>query len=83
MDPLRVDAGELTTEEILDTLREGRRVVVTAELFGDERDLTLRHDGDVFYCDTPTRLHKHAEEDEMRSCIEEMGYGRAPEAEAE
>ncbi|MFC7135920.1 hypothetical protein [Halobaculum litoreum] len=83
MQPLEVDAGELTAAEIIDALREGRRVVVTADLFGSERKLTLRHDGETFYCDTPTRLHKHQEEAEMLLCIERMGYARQPDEEAE
>ncbi|WP_277554448.1 hypothetical protein [Halobaculum limi] len=80
MSPLEVDAGELTAEEIIEAIREGRRVVVTADLFGSERRLTLRHDGETFYCDTPTRLHKHQEEAEMLACIEKMGYARTPDA---
>lgn len=76
MTPLEVDAGELTAEEIIDTLREGRRVVVTADLFGSEQTLTLRHDGETYYCDTPTRLHKHDDEAGMIGCIEKMGYAR-------
>lgn len=74
MKPLRATAGELTADEILEAIREGRRVVVSTEMFGEDYDLTLRHDGETYYCDTPTRLHKHAEEDEMRKCIERMGY---------
>jgi hemin uptake protein HemP len=76
MDPLRVQAGELAVEEILDALREGRRVVVVTELLGSEHEVTLRHDGSTYYCDTPTTLHKHAEEAEMRECIENQGYAR-------
>ncbi|WP_425601383.1 hypothetical protein [Halobaculum magnesiiphilum] len=76
MTPLEVDAGELTAEEILDALREGRPVVVTADLFGSEQTLTLRHDGETFYCDTPTRLHKHDDEAGMLTCIEKMGYAK-------
>ncbi|MFC7097385.1 hypothetical protein [Halobaculum marinum] len=83
MQPLEVDAGELTTAEIIDALREGRRVVVTADLFGSERKLTLRHDGETFYCDTPTRLHKHEAEEDMVLCIERMGYSRDDEADAD
>ena len=74
MDPLHVEAGELTAEEIITELETGRRIVVTAELFGAQREMTLRHDGETFYCDTPTRLHKHDATDEMRECIERMGY---------
>ncbi|MFB6159621.1 MAG: hypothetical protein ABEJ61_00405 [Haloferacaceae archaeon] len=74
-DPLRVDAGELTAEEILDALRDGRRVVVRTEVLGGH-EVTLRHDGTTFYCDTPTTLHKHEAEGEMRDCIERMGYAK-------
>jgi hemin uptake protein HemP len=77
MDPLRIDAGELTAEEILDALSDGQRIVVSADLFGSEREMTLRHDGETYYCDTPTRLHKHEDEDEMLACIERMGYGKS------
>ncbi|MFB6250301.1 MAG: hypothetical protein ABEI27_01210 [Halobellus sp.] len=76
-DPLRIESGELTATEILDELREGRRVVVEAELLGGTHQLSLRHDGETYYCDTPTTLHKHDDEAEMRTCIENMGYGRA------
>lgn len=76
MTPLEVDAGELTAEEIIDALRDGQRVVVTADLFGSEQKLTLRHDGETFYCDTPTRLHKHDDEAGMLTCIEKMGYAK-------
>ncbi|QZY00694.1 hypothetical protein [Halobaculum rubrum] len=80
MTPLEVDAGELTAEEIIDAIREGRRVVVTADLFGSEQTLTLRHDGETFYCDTPTRLHKHDDEAGMLTCIEKMGYAKGDDA---
>jgi len=78
-DPLRVDAGELTAEEIMVALREGRRVVVRTEMLGGTHEVTLRHDGEVFYCDTPTTLHKHHEEAEMVACIDNMGYARPAE----
>lgn len=81
MEPLRAQAGEMSADEIIDALREGRRVVIRTEMFGSSYDLTLRHDGTTYYCDTPTRLHKHDEEDEMRECIERMGYGRDEAAE--
>ena len=74
-DPLHIGAGELTADEIIDEMRSGRRVLVSVELFGDEEEVALRHDGDTYYCDTPTRLHKHPDEEGMRTCIENMGYG--------
>lgn len=72
--PLRVKAGELDAEAVIDALNEGRRVIVTTELVGSEHEVTLRHDGSVYYCDTPTTLHKHESEDGMRQCLDRQGY---------
>jgi len=74
-EPLVVEAGELDTEALLEAMEDGQRVVVRTEFLGGEHEVTLRHDGDTYYCDTPTRLHKHESADEMRTCLEEQGYG--------
>ncbi|MEF8818951.1 MAG: hypothetical protein V5A31_03130 [Haloferacaceae archaeon] len=74
--PMRIEAGEHSADEIIAALREGRRVVVRTEMLGGDHEVTLRHDGTTFYCDTPTTLHRHEEETAMRECIENMGYGR-------
>lgn len=74
--PLRVSAGELSADEIIEQVRDGRRVLVTVEAYGSESEVALRHDGTTFYCDTPTRLHRHDDEAGMRECIANMGYGR-------
>ncbi|AZH24001.1 hypothetical protein [Haloplanus aerogenes] len=76
MSTLTVEAGELTASEILDALESGQRVVVRVEMLGGVHEVTLRHDGTIYYCDTPTTLHKHQSVDEMRTCIEKMGYSR-------
>ncbi|WP_101298080.1 hypothetical protein [Halegenticoccus soli] len=76
-EPLRAKSGELTAEEILAALREGRRVVIETEMLGSTHEVTLRSDGETYYCDTPTTLHKHATEEEMRTCIRKMGYGKS------
>ncbi|MDS0296170.1 hypothetical protein [Halogeometricum luteum] len=76
-EPLRAKSGELTVEEIIDAVREGRRVVVEAEMLGGVHEVSLRHDGTTYYCDTPTTLHKHADEEGMRDCIVKMGYARS------
>lgn len=73
-DTLRAAAGELDAEAILTALDEGRRVVITTERFGTHHEVTLRHDGTRYYCDTPTTLHRHESRDEMRRCITEQGY---------
>lgn len=73
-DPMFVAAGEVRPEEILDALNEQRRVVVCTEVLGTEYEVTLRWDGNTYYCETPTRLHKHDTEAEMRACLEQQGY---------
>lgn len=73
---LVVDAGELGVEELLEAIESGERVVVRTEFLGNEHQVTLRHDGEVYYCDTPTRLHKHETAEEMRTCLQNQGYGR-------
>jgi hypothetical protein len=74
--PRVVAAGELSVDDLLATLKAERRVVVRTEFLGSEHEVTLRWDGETFYCDTPTRLHKHDTESEMRTCLRNQGYGR-------
>jgi hemin uptake protein HemP len=71
---LRVEAGELSADEIIDALNDGRRILVDVELAGGRHEVVLRYDGETYLCDTPTNLHRHAEEAEMRGCIDRMGY---------
>jgi hypothetical protein len=73
-EPVVVTAGELDTDELMRTLKRERRVVVRTEFLGSEHEVTLRWDGETFYCDTPTRLHKHEDEGEMLTCLENQGY---------
>ncbi len=72
--PMRIEAGEYTADEIIDALRAGRRVLIGVEMAGDIHDVVLRYDGETYHCDTPTSLHRHTEESEMRACLDRMGY---------
>jgi hypothetical protein len=74
VDPTVVDAGEVPPEEILDALKSDERVVVRTEFLGSEYEVTLRWDGETYYCDTPTKLHKHESESEMLGCLRRQGY---------
>ncbi|MDY6818957.1 MAG: hypothetical protein SVG88_09885 [Halobacteriales archaeon] len=73
-DALRIEAGELSAEELLRRLQEGTRIVIKREFLGSAHEITLRYDGDVYYCDTPTTLHRHQTQDGMRTCLESQGY---------
>ncbi|MFA9415965.1 hypothetical protein [Natrinema sp. HArc-T2] len=77
--PLRISAGDLETDAIMSAIEDGRRVVITTTTAQQEYEVTLRYDGSVYYCDTPTRLHRHETEREMRTCIRKMGYGATAE----
>ena len=69
-----IEPGERTVDELLSGLKSGERFVIQTEVLGSMEELTLRFDGDIYYCDSPTILHKHTEEDAMRDCIEKLGF---------
>lgn len=71
-----IEPSEHTVEELLSGLRDGERFVVRTEVLGSLEELTLRFDGDIYYCDSPTILHKHTNETDMRECIENLGFAR-------
>ena len=77
---LRIAAGELSADEIMGALDDGRRILVDVEIAGGRHEVVLRYDGETYHCDTPTNLHRHAEAAEMRVCIDRMGYARADDA---
>jgi|GEM_PF-1499900 hypothetical protein len=72
-----VEPGERSAEELLSGLEDGERFVVRTEVLGSIEELTLRFDGEIYYCDSPTILHKHTDAEEMRECIEDLGFARA------
>ena len=74
---LRVAAGELSADELIDALNDGRRILVAVEVAGGSPEVVLRYDGETYHCDTPTNLHRHADESEMRGCLDQMGYAAA------
>ncbi len=72
--PLQIAPGERSADEIIDELRAGRRILIDVEVAGTAHEVVLRYDGEIYHCDTPTNLHRHTDEDEMRSCLSRMGY---------
>lgn len=73
-DPSIVEAGEHTAEDLLEKLHDGQRLVVRKDVLGSEQEITLRYDGSVYYCDTPTTLHEHETPEEMMNCMRNQGY---------
>ncbi len=75
--PLRIAPGEITVEEILERLEAGQRVIIERDFLGSVHEVTLRYDGETYYCDTPTTLHRHQTVDGMRDCLVGEEYGSA------
>ncbi|MFQ3294822.1 MAG: hypothetical protein ACI9PP_002373 [Halobacteriales archaeon] len=71
---IRVTAGERESDEIIDSLESGARVIIETDILGTTYEVTLRYDGTVYYCDTPTTLHKHETADAMRQCLRNQEY---------
>lgn len=76
-EPLVIEAGELSVAEMMAALESGRRIIVRTEFLGSEHEVTLRYNGEVYYCDTPTRLHKHSSAEEMQQCLKNQGYAHS------
>lgn len=72
-----IQQGDCEAEELLARIEDGERVVIRTESFGSSHDVTLRYDGETYYCDTPTRLHKHTDREAMLECINKYGYCEA------
>lgn len=72
--PLRIESGEMSAEAILEALHEGRRVIITRRVLAGEHQITLRYDGEIYYCDTPTKLHRHETAEQMRTCLDDQQY---------
>lgn len=73
--PLRIAPGDVSVDEILDRLHDGQRVIIERDLLGSVHEVTLRFDGETYYCDTPTTLHRHETVDGMRECLTGEQYG--------
>lgn len=73
--PLRARPDEVSTEEIMTALHEGRRVILEREVLDGVHEVTLRYDGETYYCDTPTTLHRHESIEDMRACLDDQEYG--------
>ena len=69
-----VEAGEYDAEALLGQLHDGERLVIRADVLGGSQEVTLRYDGETYYCDTPTTLHKHDTAAEMAECMRHYGY---------
>lgn len=73
--PIRARSDEVSAEEIISALHDGRRVILEREILDGVHEVTLRFDGETYYCDTPTTLHRHESLEGMRACLDDHQYG--------
>lgn len=69
---VEVPRKEFSAEEALDRIEAGQRVVVTVDVMGASRDVTLRKTDDEYVCDTGLKLLSYDDRDGLRTCIERL-----------
>ena len=75
--PIRISRKEFSSNEALDYLDEGRRVIVTVGKFGVTKEVILRKTGEKYICDTGVKLMTYNERDAMKKCIERLQLARS------
>ena len=76
-EPVRISRKELSSDDVIDRLDEGQRVIVVLEVFGVEREVTLRKSGSEYVCDTGFKLLTYDDQDGMKRCIERLRLAKA------
>ena len=69
---IRVDRKACSSEEIIEHLDAGKRVVVSVDVIGISREVTLRKTGGEYVCDTGFKLMSYDDPGDMRRCIERL-----------
>lgn len=71
-----ISAGELPSKEIVTILHDERRLQIRTHVAGDEHTVTLRYDGERYFCDTPMKLLRSKERKDLVRCLRQMGYSK-------
>ncbi len=72
----RIKRGELTSREIVDVIEGGGRVIIEMGILGHTTNVVIRSQGGVYYCDTPMKLLRHENSEDLTRCLER--YRLAP-----
>ncbi|MFP8957995.1 hypothetical protein ACLI4Y_14825 [Natrialbaceae archaeon A-CW3] len=67
-----IDRKEYSSEEILEQLDSGKRVLISVELLGIERKIILRKNNGEYVCDTGVKLMTYDDPQGMKRCIERL-----------
>lgn len=69
---VEISRKEFSSEEVLDRIESGQRVIVTVEVMGVSRDVTLRKTDNQYVCDTGLKLMNYDDRDGLKACIERL-----------
>ena len=70
--PVRISRKEFTSQEVLDRIESGQRIIVTIDVFGSSKEITLRKTDDKYLCDTGLKLMSYEDRDGLKTCIERL-----------
>jgi len=70
--PVQISRKEFSSDDVLEYLDDGRRVLVTVGVLGVETDVTLRKTDEEYVCDTGLKLLTYEKREEMKQCIERL-----------
>lgn len=69
---IHLERKEYSSDRILEHLDSGKRVVITVEALGVEREVTLRKNDGEYVCDTGLKLMSYDDPQGMKNCIERL-----------
>ena len=69
----RIAATETSTSALIDRLDAGERVVLELKKLGITTTVTLRKQGETYYCETPIKLLTYDTREGMKTCLERLG----------
>lgn len=81
-DTVRVTRKDLTSEEVLDELESGNRVMIELEVLRKPLRMVIREQEGTYYCDTPIKLLTFDSKADLQACLERYRLARKPTEDA-
>jgi hypothetical protein len=69
---VKISRKELSSDEVIELVKTGQRVIITVEMVGIERDVTLRKTDGKYVCDTGFKLMNYDDQEGLKACIERL-----------
>lgn len=69
---VEIPRKEFSSQEVLDRIDDGQRVIVTVDVMGIEREVSLRKADNEYVCDTGLKLMSYEDRAGLKACIERL-----------